>query len=188
MFGRIQIFGNRHANGRTNSHFLHHLHGDFTTPVHIREKDRSGLNHFKHGKARSDFDILSSELSLERPNVFLQPLLKRHIVGIASQQSHCSMRVSVVKRRDNGQAIAFNDFGICIITLGKFATDLGKLFARNQNILFFSLEQYRLKNRFSHKSSHHFCIKVEKAPRTRSLSSKILLNIRGASAQLQRDG
>ena len=150
MFGRIQVFGNRYANRGSNSHFLHHLHGDFATPVHVRKKDGSGLDHFKHGKARSDFDILRREFRLERPDVFCKPFLERHIVGIATQKRHGGMSVAIVERRHYGKPIALDNFGILVIALGKFTTNLGKFLARNQNILFFPLKKHGLEYRFRH--------------------------------------
>lgn len=106
----------------------------------MSEKYGSGLDHFKHSKARPDFDILGSEFRLEGPNVFRQPFLERHIVGIASQKGHGGMRMAVIKRRYKGQAIALDNFGIFVITGRKGTPNLREFLPRNQDILLFTLK------------------------------------------------
>ena len=140
MFRGIQIFGNRHANRCSDSHFLHDLHSDFAMPVHIRKEDRSRLDHFKHGQAGSDFDILGGQFRLERPDVFLQPFLERHVIGISTQEGHGSMSVPVIERRYNGKPLAIHHFGLIIIASRKHTPHLSKLLSRDENILYFTLE------------------------------------------------
>ena len=104
-------FGKRHPNRGTNSHILDHLHGTFSMPVHIGKEHRPGLDHLEYGKARRNTDIVTRKFGLERPDIFLQPLLERHIVGIPAQERHGRMRMPVVECRENSEARAVHDFG-----------------------------------------------------------------------------
>ena len=64
-------FRKSHAHSRTDSHFVYNLDCLFAVPVHVRKEHRPGLDHLQDGKTAGNLDIVTAELSLERPDVFL---------------------------------------------------------------------------------------------------------------------
>ena len=111
LFCRHERFRKSHAHRRTDTHFPDNLDGALAVPVHVGKEHRPGLYHLEERQAASRFDVVTRKLGLERPDVFLQPFLERHVVGIPAQERHGGMRMPVVERREQGKTGTVYDLG-----------------------------------------------------------------------------
>ncbi len=64
-------------------------------PVHVPEPDGPGPDHLHAGQAGAPVDVLGGQLRLGRPDVTLQPLHQRQVVGVAAEEGHRRVRVAV---------------------------------------------------------------------------------------------
>ena len=133
LFRRHERFRERHAHSSTDSHFLDDLDGAFAMPVHIGKEHRPGLDHLEKREAAGRLDVVARKLGLERPDVFLQPFLERHVVGIPAQERHGGMRVPVVERGEQGKTGTVHDLGPCGNIYARFR-NFGKAVALDKHV------------------------------------------------------
>ena len=114
-FWRHQRFCKRNANRRTDSHFFDNAHRLFAMPIHVRKKHRSRLDHFENCKAATNSDVVRREFCFCRPNVFVEPFAKFHVVSKTAQQAHRCMRVAVIERWHNCKMRTIDNFSTFVI-------------------------------------------------------------------------
>ena len=83
--------------------------------VHISIGSSTALYHFQQGKLRPGTDIPLHHLSLNRPNLVVQPVHQLHIVSIAAEQCHGGMGVGIYQPRHRKMILAFNNIICCKI-------------------------------------------------------------------------
>ena len=78
--------------------------------VHICKAGSTALQHFYDAQHSTPVDVVSIHLVLNRPDFVLQPVHKRHIIGITTQQCHRNVAVGVDHAGGSQLALAVQDF------------------------------------------------------------------------------
>ncbi len=73
----------------------HRTGGRLEVVVHVVEAGDAPADHLHDPQHRAPVDVLLLQLHLQRPDALLQPGLQRHVVGVAAQQRHRTVRVRV---------------------------------------------------------------------------------------------
>jgi hypothetical protein len=100
---RVLVVDQRRADHRAEPGVLHRPRGRCMLPVHVPEPDRPRASHLQARKPRAPVDVLALEPVLGGPDVLLEPLHQRQVVGVAPEQRHRRMRVRVDQPRDQRQ-------------------------------------------------------------------------------------
>jgi len=77
--------------------------------VHVMERSGAGFDHLEAGKPRSPVDIVPGKVGFQRPDLFGEPLLQGHVIGVASEQGHGSMGMGIDKTGEENPAFSFDD-------------------------------------------------------------------------------
>lgn len=79
--------------------------------VYVMERNGAGFDHPEAGKPRSPVDIVPGEVGLQRPDLFGEPLLQGHVIGIATEQGHGGMGMGIDKTGEQNPACSL-DHGV----------------------------------------------------------------------------
>ncbi|CDD10714.1 unknown [Phascolarctobacterium succinatutens CAG:287] len=78
--------------------------------VHICKAGSTALQHFYDAQHCAPVDVVSIHLVFNRPDFVLQPVHKRHVIGIAAQQRHRNVAMGVDHAGSSQFALAVHDF------------------------------------------------------------------------------
>ena len=97
--------------------------------VHIRHARRAEAHGLGHGQRRRSSDRARVHLLFAREHAVFEPVMQRHVVGVAAQQIHRQMRVAVDKTRHEHHTGAVDD--LRGLFLGRLFRHIGDLAVRH---------------------------------------------------------
>ena len=114
---------------------FHGLGGLIHEEIVVGHGGHAGLDHLGEAEKHAPVDILLLQVALQRPHVFVEPLVERHILGEPPENHHRHMRMTVDQPRHHQPAAGINDL-LCNIPVhcpGRFHG--GNAVALNQHIV-----------------------------------------------------
>ena len=95
-----------HADGGAHAGFQNGFSGGIRKEIHVVEAGDAAAQHLGAGQQRAVAHELGRDVaSLGGPDVMLEPLHERQVVGQAAHQVHCGMGVEIDQAGDEGMLV-----------------------------------------------------------------------------------
>ena len=113
------------------SNFVHKV-------VHICKASSTAFKHFCNTEHRTPVNIFCTHFRFKRPNFILQPIHKRHIISVATKQSHGNVTVSIYHTCGSKLTCTVEHF--CIFESSRnFSANINDFIVFNSDVIHFSV-------------------------------------------------